>query len=384
MFNSLSGRFLVLTILFVMLAEVFIFVPSIARFRQDYMTNRLERAQIASLALLADDMIDPDLETELLKNAGVYNVVLRRDEMRELVLNSDLPSPVAATFDLRDPSSWSLIRDAISCLADPSPRVVRVIGQPVQDAGLLIEITMPTQPLRMAMLDYGLRILALSAVISFVTASLLFFAVRQFLVKPIKGVVSAMKSYAAAPEDARRIIQPSASVRELAEAETALQSMQTDLTSMLRQRERLASLGSAVAKVSHDLRNILASAQLFADRIETSEDPAVARLAPKLVNSIGRAVNLCEFDAGLREGRGAATGADAGAVVGSSDRCHRGREVGRRGRRRRFCRRGPIRPYASCRSRAALPCAIEPCPQCAPGHHGQARAGPSYRLGPGG
>ena len=49
--NTLSGRFLVLTILFVMLAEVFIFVPSIARFRQDYMVNRLERAQIASLAL---------------------------------------------------------------------------------------------------------------------------------------------------------------------------------------------------------------------------------------------------------------------------------------------------------------------------------------------
>ena len=47
--NSLSGRFLALTILFVMLAEIFIFVPSIARFREDYMVNRLERAQIASL-----------------------------------------------------------------------------------------------------------------------------------------------------------------------------------------------------------------------------------------------------------------------------------------------------------------------------------------------
>ena len=70
--------------------------------------------------------------------------------------------------------------------------------------------------------------------------------------------------------------------------------MQTDLTNVLRQRERLASLGSAVAKVSHDLRNILTTAQLFADRIETSEDPIVARMAPKLMGSIGRAVNLCE------------------------------------------------------------------------------------------
>jgi len=292
--NSLSGRFLVLTILFVMLAEVFIFVPSIARFRQDYMVNHLERAQIASLALLANDMIDPDLEAELLKNAGVFNVVLRRDEMRQLVLSSEMPQPVAATFDMRNPSARTLIWDALACLGDGSPKVIRVIGEPAKDAGLLIEITMPAEPMRAAMFDYGLRIFVLSLVISVVTAMLLFFSVRALMVKPIKGVVTAMKSYAAAPDDARRIIQPSASVRELAEAESALKSMQTDLTSMLKQRERLAALGSAVAKVSHDLRNILTSAQLFADRIETSQDPAVARMAPKLMNSISRAVNLCE------------------------------------------------------------------------------------------
>jgi hypothetical protein len=47
-------------------------------------------------------------------------------------------------------------------LATPEDEVIRVIGQPVNDAGLLIEITMPTAPLRMALIDYGLRILALS------------------------------------------------------------------------------------------------------------------------------------------------------------------------------------------------------------------------------
>ena len=204
--NSLSGRFLALTIIFVMLAEVFIFVPSIARFRQDWMVNRLERAQIASLALLADDMIEPELEYELLKNAGVFNVVLRRDEVRELMLSSDMPSPVASTYDLRAPSAGVLILDAMRILANPEPEVVRVIGNPAQEAGLLIEVTMPTEPLRNAMIDYGIRILILSAVISIFTATLLFFAVRSLLVKPIKGVVSAMKSYAAAPEDAGRII----------------------------------------------------------------------------------------------------------------------------------------------------------------------------------
>jgi signal transduction histidine kinase len=294
MLNSLSGRFLILTTVFVMLAEILIFVPSVARFREGFLELRLERAQIASLAVLADDMLDPAIEQELLDNAGVFNVVLRRDEIRQLALSSPIPAPIHATFDLRDASGITLIRDAMATLFDTENRIIRVIGNPVRDGGLLIEVTMETGPLRAAMIDYGRNILILSAVISIVTAGLLFLAVRVLLVVPIKGVVTAMQDYASAPEDARRIIVPSAGVTELREAEEALQSMQTQLTQALRQKERLAQLGGAVAKVSHDLRNILTSAQLFVDRIEGSEDPAVKRMAPKLVGSISRAVALCE------------------------------------------------------------------------------------------
>ncbi len=292
--NTLSGRFLMLTMIFVMLAEVMIFVPSVARFRQDFLMLRLERAQIASLALLADDMLDAELEAELLTNAEVYNVVLRRNEVRQLILSSTIPGPITDTVDLRDPSGIELIRDAFGRLTTTENEVIRVIGNPVRDGGLLIEVTMDTVGLRAAMLDYGVRILILSAVISIFTAALLFLAVRVLLVRPIEGVVSHMQSYAAAPEDARRIIEPSASVTELRDAEEALKSLQMQLTQALRQRERLAALGGAVAKVSHDLRNILTSAQLFVDRIEGSEDPLVRRMAPKLVGSITRAVNLCE------------------------------------------------------------------------------------------
>ena len=292
--NSLSGRFLILTIIFVMLAEILIFVPSIARFREDYLLDHLERAQIASLALLADDMLEPKLEEELLENAGVFNVVLRRDEIRQLMLSTPMPMPISATYDLRDGTALVLIRDAMRRIAQPENEVIRVIGAPLREAGLLIEVTMEAGPMRAAMIDYGVRILILSAVISIFTAFLLFLAVRATLVKPIRGVVGAMQSYAAAPEDARRIIIPNAGVTELREAEDALKFMQTELTSALRQKDRLAQLGSAVSKISHDLRNIMTSAQLFTDRIEMSEDPLVARLAPKLVNSITRAVHLCE------------------------------------------------------------------------------------------
>ena len=249
MFNTLSGRFLLLTVAFVMLAEVLIFVPSIARFRADYLLLRLEKAQIASLATLAtEDMISAELERELLANAGVYNVVLRRDAVRQLVLSSAIPGEVAETHDLRLSGPWQLIRDALDVLCRPGNRLIRVIGNPVQDAGLLIEVTMDSAPLRAAMAEYGLRILWLSALISVMTAVLLFLAVRILMVQPIRRVVRHITAYAEAPEDARRIIAPTARVRELREAEEALARMQTQLTAALRQKARLAQLGEAVPR----------------------------------------------------------------------------------------------------------------------------------------
>ena len=295
MIKTLSGRFLILTVLFVMVAEVFIFVPSIARYREDYLLARLERAQIASLALLgSEEMIAEEVEAELLRNAGVLNVVLRRDQARQLVLSGPVPGPVTFTVDLRDASAWMLIRDALRRITKPEQEIIRVIGVPVQMGGVQIEVAMDAQHLHRALVDYGLNILVLSLVISVITAGLLFFAVQRFLVRPIKMLVSDMDRFAEAPEDARQIVAPSSNVRELRAAEEALYSMETQLSQSLKQRERLAQLGEAVAKISHDLRNILTTATLLGDRLENVDDPTVQRVAPRLVRALGRAVALTE------------------------------------------------------------------------------------------
>ncbi len=285
-----------LTIIFVMIAEVLIFVPSIARFREDYLQARLERSQIASLALLAapTDMVDEELEAELLRNADVLNVVLRRDAVRQLVLASPMRATIEQSYDLRNSGAMMLMGDAMMTLVNDQDRVIRVIGEPVKEAGQMIEVTMYEKPLRDAMIEYGLNILKLSAFISAITAALLFVSVRILLVRPIDRLVSQMRSYAANPEDVRKIIQPQAGAVELREAETALQSLQTDLSQSLKQKGRLADLGGAVARISHDLRNILTTTQLLADRVEMSDDPQVKKTAPKLINSLSRAVNLCE------------------------------------------------------------------------------------------
>jgi len=268
-FRTLSGRFLLLTIIFVMLAEVFIFVPSVARFREDYLQQRLELAQLASLALLGN-------------------------EMRELILSSPLSKPVMRTYDLRDAGAYVLIKDALATLFINEEEIIRVIGRPVKGAGIEIETTLEVMPLRDAMLEYGRNIFLLSLLISVISSAMLFVAVRRVLVRPIRNLVANMMDYQDNPEDVTRVIEPKNRVVELRAAEDTLHDLQTQLTAHLKQKERLAQLGEAVAKISHDLRNILTTTQLLADRIEMSEDPVVARVAPKLVASVGRAINLCE------------------------------------------------------------------------------------------
>jgi len=293
--NTLSGRFLGLTLVFVALAQVLILVPSVARFQHDWLVLRLEKAQIAALTLLASEgSVPPALESELLDNAGVFNVVLRRDAVRQLVLSAPLPGPVARTLDLRGARSPELVAAAFATLLRPDPGVLRVIGAPSHDAGLLIEVTIDPAPLTVALRAHALQVLAQSALLSLATAVLLFLAVERMILRPIARLSGQMQAYAADPEDARRIIEPASGLAELRAAETALRQLETDLTAALRQKDRLAQLGTAVAKISHDLRNMLTSAQLFADRIEGSADPAVARAAPKLVGSISRAIALCE------------------------------------------------------------------------------------------
>jgi signal transduction histidine kinase len=239
-------------------------------------------------------MIPAEVERELLENAGVLNVVLRRDAMRQLVLSSDLPGPVTRTVDLRDPEPVELIRDALVRFVTPGPEIIRVIAEPARGGGMQIEAAIDTEDLHDAMIEYGLNILLLSLVISAITALFLFLAVRRLMVLPIRSLVAQMNRYAAAPEDARRVIEPRSRIAELREAETTLQALETQLTANLRQKERLAALGAAVAKISHDLRNILTTAQLLGDRLERSDDPTVKRVGPKILASLGRAVSLTE------------------------------------------------------------------------------------------
>lgn len=291
--TGLSGKVLLLTIVFVMLGEVLIFLPSIANFRVQWLKTRIAQAEIAALAAEAapNQIVSGDLKSEILKGAGVLVVSLRKGETRKLILRGEEPPMIDASFDLRDLRWWQAIADAFDAMTGPA-RIIGITDKPPNMSGDLIEIALHEAPLRQAMFGYGLNILYLSVVLSLLVAGLIFAALNRFLVRPMQRLTRNMVAFGRDPENPSRIIAPTARRDEIGIAEHELHGMQSELAAMLQQKSRLAALGLAVSKVSHDLRNMLSSAHLISDRLAMLEDPTVQRFAPKLIASLDRAIDF--------------------------------------------------------------------------------------------
>ena len=294
--KGLSARLLVLTIFFVMLAEVLIFVPSMARYRLTYLEEKLASAHLAVLTLEAtpDQMVSEELEGELLGYVGAQSIALRRPDAGKLMLMQGAPGEVDASFDLRGAGALELISDAFASLTGPGDRQIRVVGQSPHQPAASVEVVIDEAPLCQAMFAFGERILALSLAISLITAALVYVALHLLLVRPMRRVTASMTLFREDPEDVTAQIRPSNRTDEIGVAERELASMQERLATALHQKTRLAALGIAVTKVNHDLKNILSSARLVSDRLGDSDDPDVRRIAPTLVKTIDRAVHLCQ------------------------------------------------------------------------------------------
>ncbi len=294
--KSLSARLLLLTILFVMLSEVLIYAPSIGRFRLTYLEERLAAGRLAILALEAtpDHMVSADLKTKLLAHAHAYLIAIRRSNGMKLMLSPEPPESVEASYDLRQGTFFGLIGDAFAVLLRNDHRLIRVVGPDRFDSTIEVEVVINEAPMRVAMYNYSNRILALSIVISLITAALVYLSLQWLMVRPMRRITQSMTAFRDDPEDvARSTIEPSRRSDEIGVAERELADMQSRLRAALHQKSRLAALGIGVTKISHDLRGILATARLVSDRIAGSDDPEVKRLTPTLLGAIDRAVDLC-------------------------------------------------------------------------------------------
>ena len=296
LWRSLSARLLVLTMVFVMLAEVLIFVPSVARFRMTVLEDRLGAALLALTAVQAHPhgMVDMDLQRRLLSQAGTLGMSAWGPDRSRTTLGPDMPPVVDASYDISDRPPGSLIQQALGALVRADRRIIAVRGHPPQDPLTWVEVVVEEAPLIEAMRGYGWRILALSLFISLITAALVYLSLHVLLVRPLRRLSASMQAFAEAPEDADRILHPSQRSDEVGVAERELAALQSRLRDALGQQARLAAVGTAVAKVSHDLKGVLTTAVLESDRLEqtAAADPEVKHVTQGIARALDRAIAL--------------------------------------------------------------------------------------------
>lgn len=293
--RGLSAKLLLLTVIFVLLAETFIFLPSVASYRMSWLQDRLATAAAVSIVLVQGDpaALSREAQDDVLTAIGARAIAVSDNGVSRLLAVADMPPEVDSHIGMTDMGLFEEIAGALDTLFRGGGRMLRVYG-PAGDDAREFELIMPDAALRAAMLTYARNVAMLSLLISVFAAVLVYAAMDRIMARPMRRLARSMLAFSAAPEDPARIITPAGRRDEIGFAEHELSRMQERLQKMLAERRHLADLGLAVSKINHDMRNMLASAQLISDRLALSKDPTVQSFAPRLVRALDRAVSYSQ------------------------------------------------------------------------------------------
>jgi signal transduction histidine kinase len=306
---GLSVKLIATIVLVILTVEIVLYLPSVSNFRDSWLENRLRIGLVAARVLDAvpDIMAVPTMLTDrLLMSVGAAAVVYRRDGQSQLIERSDRPEPgEIIVADTREQNPLVMIGQALDTLfLGGGGRTLRIVGNTDGTENAVVEMLIPERIMRNEMLVYSSGILFLSLVVAAITAAVLYIILDRILIGPIRRMSENMLAYRQAPENATLILQPRGRNDEIGVLEAELAAMEQDIFSMLRQRRHLADLGLAVAKINHDLRNTLTSAQMLSDQVVALDDPKIQRLAPRLLHSIDKAVAFAQsvLDYGRQSG----------------------------------------------------------------------------------
>lgn len=294
-FHGLSGKLLILSAICVVLAEILIFVPSVSSFRLRWLEERLETAATVGMMLVESSSanISRQVQDDVLTAIGAKAIAIRDEEGSHLLVVSGTPAAIDLSVDLDDAPWPTAMHDAVDSLLSGEGRVMRVYGS-IPENHKQFEVIIDEQDLREDMIVYARDIAFLSLIIPLIMAIMLFLATQRMMIRPVQLMTRSMLDFAKSPENPAHIIKPQLRHDELGVAERELAAMQVRLQNILAQQKRLADLGLAVSKINHDMRNILAAAQLISDRLSMVDDPTVQQVVPKLMRSLDRALSYSE------------------------------------------------------------------------------------------
>ena len=299
--RSLSWRVVWFTLAVMAGTELLLFLPAMHRERQKFLGDRIVAAQIAvqampSLPSLAAP-VGPDSATreELLRLAGVMSVRLQEPgrPMVSLAPVGQFHAPVL--LDLRSETTWSGMTATLVSLTRSGSRLMLLVAPSPKRPQSILSIVLQEGDLDAHLKAAAASVALHGLAVAGPTGVLVHLALLMLLVRPMRRLTGSIAAFRADPERTPPMDDPHEAPTtrdEISVAQRELAAMQRELRASLWRNARLAALGAAVAKVSHDLRGILAPALLSAERLQGNADPALRRTGDAIARTVERATDL--------------------------------------------------------------------------------------------
>jgi signal transduction histidine kinase len=292
---GLAARVLAVTIGFVLLAMSLFYVTRLTAHREMLLHGKISAVQttVDAFGMAGPTPPPQDLSQRILNSVDVKWMAIETPTgRREFVIAGGPPAGVESI--IADDNSYPESMAATFHALFAAPRTVVKLSAPAQASEPAIEFAFDETTLVQSLRRVSYNFLTISLTIAAVVTCVLWAALWRMVLQPVRRLTSNIIAFGESPQDASRVIAPTGRGNEIGRAEAALAVMQGSLAHELAQGKRLAELGMAVARINHDLRNILSAAQLISDRLATIPDPLAQRLAPRLVATLDRAIQFCQ------------------------------------------------------------------------------------------
>jgi signal transduction histidine kinase len=295
--DSLSGRVLWLTVAVILAIELMVLLPGLGRLRDNWMWERITHAQLLVYAIAqTGTQVPPDVRDHMLDYAGVSSISYQAPGQPVLVLQAT--QPPARPQDVIEIAGESIAFStwhALQRVAGLGEATMDIRAPSPLEPGALVEVVADAGPLTQELRSDTAHVFTLTVIVALVTGLLVFAVLDRLLVRPMRVITTSIINFREDPEQDEASDLAWLAARpedDISTAARELKVMQEEMRAALWRNARLAAVGTAVAKISHDLRNILSTALLVADRLQSVDDPTVQRATRTFIPAVERAAQL--------------------------------------------------------------------------------------------